>query len=209
MKKEATAIIGMSPGNSYFKQPIVHQLLEFVTCQYLKTRVWVPDLPAEHTYKALGYSCQRSKKKAREYGNKLKKQSRSIIEQLLQKEPHADLQMIDWRDDIETSCYYQDKLRYIYKLYESCDLFYQDARHETKRVIESYPHHKQVASRDALDEGVHYLLKELAFLDSAQYILDSQNCLLIYHRQWPVFENYIKGVYDGIAHDFGFAIVAF
>ena len=48
-------IIGMSPGNSYFKDEVVKELLKKVVEQYGKAVVMIADIPAISTYVALGY----------------------------------------------------------------------------------------------------------------------------------------------------------
>ena len=50
-----------------------------------------------------------------------------------------------------------------------------------------------------IEEGVKYLLKELAFLQTVPNIY--KNCdrfVLVYHRSWPVLEKYFGGYYDGV-----------
>ena len=48
----------------------------------------------------------------------------------------------------------------------------------------------------AIDEGVFYLLKELAFLLASPKIYDSEEVTYIYHKKWQIFQNLISGLYD-------------
>jgi ABC-type amino acid transport substrate-binding protein len=48
----------------------------------------------------------------------------------------------------------------------------------------------------AVKIAVHYLLSEFAFLDFAPKFLESKKVSYIYHKNWPVYENYIAGKYD-------------
>src|SRR5215831_2992954 len=82
LQTKGIAIVGMSPGNSCFKQQIIDELIKFVAGRFPKVYVWIPDKPAEHTYKALGYTDQESKTKARQKGNNLKNHSRRTIEDI-------------------------------------------------------------------------------------------------------------------------------
>jgi len=209
MHTNCNAIVGMSPGNSYFKQPIIHRLLEYTASRFVRTRICIPDLPAEHTYKALGYSEQKSQQRARQKSNVLRNHSKKSIEQIRTTSPDADLRIIDWNSEIEPVEQYQRQLKYVYTLYENSSQFYSEVREDTKRVIESYPYHRQAATDQAVDEGIHYVLKEMAFLDASCAILQSQASVFVYHRSWPVFENYFKGVYDGIVRDMGLFLVSF
>ena len=48
-----------------------------------------------------------------------------------------------------------------------------------------------------IQEGVYYLLKELAFIISSKEIFRTDSVAVIYHRSWPVYEKFVNGDYDG------------
>jgi tRNA-dependent cyclodipeptide synthase len=62
--RKPLAIIGMSPGNSYFKDYEVHFLLEEAVTRFGRCAVMVADVPAIATYMALGYDRSRARNKA-------------------------------------------------------------------------------------------------------------------------------------------------
>ena len=54
-----------------------------------------------------------------------------------------------------------------------------------------------------LEEGVNYLLKELAFLSVVTIIYDcSESVVVVYPKRWPVLEKYCDGGYDNISKPF-------
>jgi len=48
-----------------------------------------------------------------------------------------------------------------------------------------------------IQEGVYYLLKELAFIISSKEMFRTDNVAVIYHRSRPVYEKFVNGHYDG------------
>ncbi len=208
LNAKGVAIIGMSPNNSYFKPHIIRDLIEFALQEFSQIYIFVPDVPATHTFKALGYTLPESQKKARLYGNNFKNHAARALETLdLEgyKTTHASI--IDWNSDIEQNEQYQKQLQYVRKLYETNQEFRDDTRSETARVIEGYKHRPQVATQEALDEGAQYILKELAFFLAAESILKTKQITLLYHNRWPVFEKFFSGHYDYLQREIGLLIV--
>ncbi len=206
-QNKGTAIIGMSPGNSYFKEQIIHDLIAFAAKEFTKVIIWTPDIPATHTYMALGYPPILAARKARQKGNGLKNHSARVVQAVNEEYLSTDFQIMDWNHDIEHVAQYREQLAYINALYKNNREFYEDVRAETAKVIEGYSQKKQVVTEAVLDEGSQYLLKEIAFFCACESILQSNNITLLYHRRWPVFEKFFSGHYDGTQRDIGLLIV--
>ena len=186
-------IIGMSPGNSYFKDEEVSYLLQTTVKRFGKTAILIADIPAIATYMAYGYSESRARNKAIPKGNNLKNRSRRIAEQLgITDKVH----IIDWEEEIEGNLDYQGYYSAIIKLYETNAAFAEEVNETTSAVLEG-------SGRDIFDlqeatqVAVHYLLSELAFLEFAPTFLESANIVYVYHKNWPVYERYVSGVFDG------------
>ena len=61
---------------------------------------------------------------------------------------------------------------------------------------------------ESVQEGVYYLLKELAFIISSKEMFGTNKIAVIYHRSWPVYEKFVNGDYDGDAKEgLGLAII--
>ena len=67
------------------------------------------------------------------------------------------------------------------------DAFRDEVRRATRAVI---------GEEGDLEEGVKYLLAELAFLDQTPAILGVPSLAYVYHRDWPVFRKFAQGEYD-------------
>jgi cyclo(L-tyrosyl-L-tyrosyl) synthase len=72
-------IIGMSPGNSYFKDDEIKYLLKTAVDRYGRVAVMIADIPAISTYIALGYPENRARRdKALPQGNLLKNRTERV-----------------------------------------------------------------------------------------------------------------------------------
>ncbi len=190
-----TPIIGMSPGNGYFKDDEVRYLLNSVVEKYGKTVVLIADIPAISTYIALGYPENRARRdKALPQGNNLRNRTRRIADELGYSEELV--RIIDWETEIETNTEYVEVYKKVQDLYNSNSDFEKAADETTKNVLEFSE--KKITDIDtAVKTAVHYLLSEIAFLEFAPKFLNTSKVSYVYHRNWPVYENYISGKFDG------------
>src|SRR5271156_5731524 len=97
--RKPIAIIGMSPGNSYFKDYEVSFLLREAIARFGRCVVMVADVPAIATYIALGYEQNRARNKAIPKGNNLKNRTRRLAQSLGYDE--EQVRIIDWSEEIE------------------------------------------------------------------------------------------------------------
>lgn len=195
MKNDTYPIIGMSPGNSYFKDDEIKYLLKTAVDRYGKVAVMIADIPAISTYIALGYPENRARRdKALPQGNLLKNRTERAMVQLGY--TGDEVRIIDWEKEVEPNESYKKSYQYINDLYESNEQFQHDADETTKGVITGSK--KEIADVNAATKiAVHYLLSEFAFLDFAPEFLDAAKVVYMYHKNWPVYESYIAGKYDG------------
>ena len=198
--KKIYPIIGMSPGNSYFKDVIVKELLAKVISKYGRTAVLVADIPAISTYVALGYQKNRARRdKALPQGNSLRNKVRKSMDEL----GYSDQQVkiIDWESESENNQTYRDKYAQVLALYESNEAFRGAAQEATKKVLDySDKHVSDIDS--AIKIAVHYLLSEFAFMEFAPEFLAAEKVIYVYHKTWPVYEAYRTGEFDGKSRDY-------
>lgn len=190
----AYPIIGMSPGNSYFKDEEIKYLLKTTVERYGRVAIMIADVPAISTYIALGYPENRARRdKALPQGNLLKNRTERVITQLGY--TSEQVRIIDWEHEVEPNEEYKKSYTSIQSLYDSNPVFQHDADDTTKSVITGSK--KEIVDVDAATKiAVHYLLSEFAFLDFAPKLLHAEKIIYIYHKNWLVYENYIAGKYD-------------
>ena len=197
LEERGYALVWMSAGNSYFKEEIIKRILVFTSENFSKTIVMAPDEPAEHTFKALGYEGNETKRKARLNANLLQNRAKRIISSLSDKEK---FKVVEWIDEIIPNKDYQNKLKEILNLFQTNEQFQSDAFDTTLKVLNGKLR-ENINLEVAKKEGVNYLLKELAFVLASPRIYNTQKVTYVYHHDWPIFQKLITGFYDGIKRD--------
>ena len=199
-------IIGMSPGNSYFKDEVVKQLLKKVVDKFGETAILIADVPAISTYIALGYPENRAwRDKALPQGNNLRNRVERAKNELGYS--NEQVKVIDWKNEIEDNFNYKEKYKKVLELYQTNDAFQSSANDATREVLE-YSEKEIPDMNSAIKIAVHYLLSEIAFMEFSSEYLKADRVTYIYHRNWPVYEKYIAGIFDNAQkNSLGFEIV--
>jgi len=196
MKKELL-VIGMSPGNSYFKQEVITRILKYAQDHYENIGVFIPDVPAISTYIALGYPENIARReKAIPQGNAFRNRVyRSIEEKNLNKNHIA---IFDWRElDIDNNSEYKEQYGYLKNLYLTNKDFEKDINEATEHVLKDNPFKKKDIELADIKIGTHYILSEFAFMLFLPAYKTYETFIYGYHKPWPVWENFIAGFYDG------------
>lgn len=186
-------IIGMSPGNSYFKDEEIRHLLQEVVKRYGKTAILVADTPAIATYVAFGYPENKARNKAIPKGNNLKNRTKRIADELGFDE--STVRIIDWDEEVEINPTYRAIYDTVRDLYFTVETFTDAVDATTRAVLEGSE--REIQDLQAATKiAVHYLLSELAFLEFAPQFLGSDQVVYVYHKNWPVYEDYVAGKFD-------------
>lgn len=191
---ETYHIIGMSPGNSYFKDDEVRYLLKTVVDRFGRVAILIADVPAIATYVAFGYPENRARRdKAIPQGNALKNRVRKAMQDLGY--TAEQVRIVDWADEIEQNGNYQAEYKKIRALYDENESF-RDAANSTTRAVLEGSRHTFTDIQSATQTAVHYLLSEFAFLEFAPRFLSAKKVVYVYHKNWHVYEDYIAGMFD-------------
>lgn len=198
MKKfnnEILPVIGMSPGNSYFTQETILRLIEKTLSNYSSAVIFIPDIPAISTYEALGYPLNKAKAKAVLKGNNLKNKVKSALNQLDYSE--ENIYVLDWSLDVARENSYTDMYNQLQKIFDTNAGFRSQILSTTLEVLKNSD--KSIADlHTACLKGSRYILAEFAFLEICSELFSSNEARYIYHKDWPVYEDYISGKFDGI-----------
>ena len=161
--------------------------------------LFISDKISEHNYRAI--RSKKPEKKARANSKRLRDKCKIAIQNSDLR--HAAHSFIRWEEEVESCTQYNKALADIRGLYEANNEFTNDVRELTEEALRSLgeSNHGKEAERNMVDveEGVLYLLKELAFVVSVPSIY--KNCeefVYVYHRPWPLLERFCTGFYDGI-----------
>jgi len=206
MANNGVVLFGMSPGNPYFKSRVIEDYVEYLGKQQRRIIVVVPQQPAEHTYRALG--SKDAVKRAKKNSSQLKSHCRRAIEKVSKTDQMAgEFYVLDWTREVDTHEAYIEALDFVIKFYNSNFNFRQDVAQSTAKVLgkdtvsskdsESESSDSELEDNESVQEGVYYLLKELAFIISSKEMFRTNQIAVIYHRSWPVYEKFVNGDYDG------------
>lgn len=198
-KKPSIAILGMSPGNSYFKESVIEWLTKVVRDRFESFRIMIPDHPAEYTYRAKGQRNPMGKALAQ--WNAI----RNRIERVLGKDEQEKF-TLSWKEQINTHPAYRRSVKEIMRLCRDNKAFKDALEMSTKEVLQWWDTKKNIIQKN-VDIWVKFLICELAFLSAAKEILDS-DVTYIYHRPWPIFTQFINGDFDGKRRPIDFEIIA-
>lgn len=188
-QKEA-CLIGLSIRNSYFRsEDNLIEIYKWASQNFSQIFVMIPDLPAIHTLQSLGYPENKAKSKAQLAANALQNKTLAIAERL---GITAKIMVIRWAD-LEEKLPYLHSLRQLYDLYQQNVDFRNDVESVTGSVIGG--HGTTLNEKEAVEIGVLFILKELAFIANSAAILEVPHCAYVYHRVMPVHKAMLEGKY--------------
>ena len=168
--------------------------------------LFIPDKIAEHNHRAVG--SKNPEKSARVKANRLRNKCKEAIQSSGLSE--ASYSYVKWMEEVETCRKYEDALKDIKHLYQVNDEFRAETRDATEAALlrrlknsrENGGGNKDNGASEStpdLEEGVNYLLKELAFFVAVPNIYENcEEFVVVYHRSWPVLEKFFSGCYDGV-----------
>lgn len=189
-------IIGMSPGNSYFKDEEVQYLLKKVVEQFGHVGILVADVPAISTYIALGYPENRARRdKAIPKGNALKNR---VLKAMSKLGYSSDVvKIFNWEKEIENNSIYKQNYNKLISLYNENQKFKDSVNYTTRRVIEGSKYKVQDIEKSTRI-AIHYLISELSFMEFLPRYIGVEKVVYVYHKNWRVYEDYIAGKFDSI-----------
>jgi cyclo(L-tyrosyl-L-tyrosyl) synthase len=189
-------VIGMSPGNSYFKDENVYHLLKTAVEQFGRVGVFIADIPAISTYVALGYPENRARRdKAIPQSNALKNR---VLKAMAELGYSGDVvRIFDWEKEIENNKEYEKKYGELSTFYNNNEKFRNSADATTRVVLEGSKH-KISDMKKAISIAVHYLISEFSFMEFLPSYLGVEKVVYVYHKKWEVYEDYIAGKFDCI-----------
>ncbi len=190
----------MSPGNSYFKTEEIKYLLKTSIDRFGRVLIMIADVPAISTYISFGYAENIARRvKAIPQGNLLKNKVKKAMTELgLSNE---QVRILEWDEEVEKNTEYQKIYHDVKSLYDTNDEFQKSADNTTKEVLVASKREFQDLEK-SIKTAVHYLLSEFAFLEWAPKFLNTEKVIYIYHKNWPVYENYISGKFDGNTREY-------
>jgi tRNA-dependent cyclodipeptide synthase len=143
---------------------------------------------------ALGYPENRARRdKAIPQGNILKNRVKRAMADLGYSD--EQVKIVDWETEVGNSAEYKIEYNKIINSYDSNPQFRNATNEATRNVLKD---EERVSDLDSATKiAVKYLLSEFAFMEFAPKLFGVDRVTYIYHKNWPVYEAYRSGEFDG------------
>jgi tRNA-dependent cyclodipeptide synthase len=193
VENKGTGILFISPENSYYSEENIHKQLECCLNSFSQVYVMIPEGPLVHNYLAMGYEKIDAERKARLKCNNLKNKARRGIDLLVENNINKP-NVIDWKQEREGNDYYKKELDLFSNLYKT-DGTFQDDVNNMASIVLGKKANMPALTNNSIEEASKYVIEELAFMHSAPMMLNVKELTYVYHKEWPIFENYVNGKY--------------
>jgi cyclo(L-tyrosyl-L-tyrosyl) synthase len=191
-------LVGMSPGNGYFSEENMFDILYGMCLLAKKVYVVIPDVPHIHNYTGMGYCQSKAEKKAVKDNNQTRNRLNRVLEVLEHDYNVSSICVIDWSNSVELDVGYQKNYLKILEVYSSNINFKESINQLTLTYL-----NRRIGTRTVkeiiISEGVKYYLKELSLFVSLDSIIKDIP-LIAYYKEWGegllVLEEEIKSMGD-------------
>ena len=175
-KEGATALIGISPFNSYFSADRIQAILEFCERDERQVALFIPDDVTRYTLQARGYTSDQAIRKTR-------RQVQYLRNKIMRAAGTRDLKILGC-EALGANAAYVKHHAGLSEMFETDAHFRQGCLDTTRWVLAAAEN--EVVSQSAALLGVRYLLAELPLFFHAPQILGDQAVVFVYH-QCPAF----------------------
>ena len=178
LKQRATAVIGISPFNSYFSERRIACLAKWALPRFREVYFYLPDGPSVHTLEAIGYAPAKAARKARRQSAWLRNKIVRAVDSVLGSANGSADRIID-SAYLAGNPVYADLIQRIRLRYGSDRNFRKACQSCTNWVLRRQ---LESPSKQAVACAVQYLLAELPLFSNACDILGSESAVFCYHQ---------------------------
>ena len=188
------AIIGISPFNSYFSEPRIAKIIQWVQERFSDYDLYLPDKPNEYTLVALGYSPRRARRKAHRQANYMRNRIAGALKLTGHSRPNSKSKIID-HEVLRDNSRYNDLYDTTQKLFVSDQEFRSGVIRASSAAIRrksELKHQGTPITKESICVSTGYLLAELPVMTSGNEILHRQFSAFCYHECPP----FMKRLYE-------------
>ncbi|MEV4314577.1 tRNA-dependent cyclodipeptide synthase [Actinocrispum sp. NPDC049592] len=182
-------VFGVSPGNSYFQVGRMTELFGWLSRQFERIDVVMPDSALVHTYLALGYDQQRARKKAHSEINVLRNRVTRAWNSIGGPRTADGLHRMS---ELSSHVVYTAKLAECEQAVAQDETLGQTCVEMTKEVLRARGHEGPLTAAQ-IDQAMRYLIAELPFFLASSDIFEVPTSLNFYHRELPLAEVIFTG----------------
>jgi tRNA-dependent cyclodipeptide synthase len=199
VKKRDLMTVGVSPGNGYFNKDRLEVILMGMANYFKKVIIIVPDLPALHTYRALGYDERHAIEKLKKHRHEIERCHRRVSEQVLLNFRKQNVEILMWGDGFAQKEYYQQAHGRATSIYGHNPKFREAILRNTERYILARLGDQNVQQlggmKKVVEQAAHYLIEEVAFFEVSHIIFNTEP-LISYYRDLELATSYVNGDYS-------------
>lgn len=187
-ERGATALIGISPFNSYFDENKIRRLLEFCGRNDRDVLLFVPDEVTRHTLEAKGYTSDRA----------VKKMNRQLqyLRNKIMRAANGTTPAVLGCAELAARPLYVRRHAELQQRFEADDTFRRACLDTTRWVLAASPE-EDIGERAAL-LGVRYLLAELPLLLHAPEVTGRATVAFVYHQCPQLIADLYRGRFGDV-----------
>jgi len=198
VKKRDVMTVGVSSGNGYFNKDRLEIILMGMASYFREVVMLVPDLPALHTYRALGYDERHAMERMKKHKSSNKAIYKQVTERSIQHFGQKNIRFATWSENIIQEECYQQALSRAVEIYHNNFEFREDILRNTERYILARLEDRDVQQlggmREIVEKAAHYLVEEMAFFEISHTML-KRDSLVSYYRDLELGIKYVNGHY--------------
>jgi len=199
VQKRELMTVGVSLGNRYFSKDRLEVILLGMASYFEEVLIIVPDLPALHTYRALGYDEYHAMEKVKKHRHEIERCHRRVSEQAHFYLGKENISVLMWSDAFaQQEYYYQQAYDRAMEIYRNNFEFKESIMHNTERYILARLEEQNVQQlggiRKIVEKAARYLIEEMAFHELFSAILGREP-IASYYRDLELITNHINGNY--------------
>jgi len=199
VQKRDLMTIGISLGNGYFSRDRIEMILMGMANYFSELVVVILDVPALHSYRALGYDEHHAIKKIREHKNRIVNYCKSVFSEIAKTGRKVELKMVTWSDDFAQQEYYAQAYERAIKIYNTDAKFRESVQRNTEHYILARLEGQDIQQLGGMncvvEKAAHYLIEEMALHDIFEVVLGNEP-ISSYYKELELIPNYVNGKYD-------------
>lgn len=201
VKKRDLVMVGVSMGNGFFNKSRLEIILTGMATYFSELVVLIPDMPALHTYRAIGYDEPTVISKVKKHRRTTIKCCKSIFKQKNEVFRKDNVRILTWDKVLALGNDYQMAYQRAIETYHHHLGFKQAIERNTERYILPRLEQQNIQQLGGMDivikEVIYYLLEEMAFHEIFHLILGKES-ISCYYKELELAPNYLSGNYGNL-----------
>jgi len=198
VQKRGLMTVGISIGNGYFSRDRIKMILMGMANYFSELAIVILDVPALHSYRALGYDENNAIRKVIEHKNRIVNYCESVFSEIAKTGQKIEFRMVTWSDDFAQQEHYAQAYERAVEIYNTDAKFRESVQRNTEHYIlarlEGQDIQRLGGMRNVVEKAAYYLIEEMAFHEIFHVILERE-FIVSYYKDLELVVNYIGGVY--------------